>query len=624
MIPEVRETWNVRKPEVRSSGGVVSTQHYRASEIGARVLAEGGNAVDAAVTAGLALGTVEPWMSGLGGCGQMIVHLAGEGRAWSVDFGLVASGNLDPADYPLDEGRGSDLFNWPAVAGDRNVMGPGSIAVPTWAAGVAAALERFGTRSWEDCIAPAVELAERGLVADWYATLKIASTAARLAADDECRRVYLPGGFPPCSEWGGPPPRLRLGRLAETLRRLGQAGARDFYEGARSPARSSPTRSGSGRGWDPTTSPGWRSAIRESLAVPPRRRDRPRGPRTHRGAEPRAGARVSSPSAAPRRNRAIGRRPRRTSPSRTPMPSRPPTPSGSPSSVTTRRRPRRPARPTSAWSTREGNLVALTQTLLSLFGSRVMFPGDGGAHEQRRDVVRPAPRPSRTRSLRGAGRSSNMCPVVVERSGRRPLRPRRVGRTADHARGDAARLVSRGLRARSGGRVPCPADRCERRRVRHRRPEVSSGGRGRPAASGTRSRPGRTRCTRRCMLVRTGRARCEDGGRVGAAYVMSPWALAAPAGLGLTSGRLVPRTAMENRWAPVRPAVGRTRKLVKEEPANERSARGAGGAGRPARGRHGQTSSARGGRSTTSVRSRRRRSSPARPSISRGGLPTTT
>ena len=52
----MRETWRVRKPEARSSGGVVSTQHYLASEAGARVLADGGNAVDAAVTAGVALG----------------------------------------------------------------------------------------------------------------------------------------------------------------------------------------------------------------------------------------------------------------------------------------------------------------------------------------------------------------------------------------------------------------------------------------------------------------------------------------------------------------------------------------------------------------------------------------
>ena len=85
----------MRKPEVRPSGGVVSTRRYLASEAGARMLAEGGNAVDAVVTAGLALGTVEPWMSGLGGCGQMVVHLAVERRAWSVDFGLVASRRLD-------------------------------------------------------------------------------------------------------------------------------------------------------------------------------------------------------------------------------------------------------------------------------------------------------------------------------------------------------------------------------------------------------------------------------------------------------------------------------------------------------------------------------------------------
>ena len=409
----MRETWRVRKPEVRSSGGVVSTQHYLASEAGARVLADGGNAVDAAVTAGLALGAVEPWMSGLGGCGQMIVLLAGEGRAWSVDFGLAASRDLDPGDYPLDEGRGSDLFHWPAVEGDRNVTGPLSIAVPTYAAGVAAALERSAPARGADCIAPAVELAERGFDADWYATLKIASTAARLAADDECRRVYLPDGFPPCSEWGGPPPRLRLGRLAETLRRLAAAGPRDFYEGAI--ARSlvaDAERLGARLG--PEDLAGVQARIRESLAIPYGRATVHAAPGLTGGpslaralallVERRAAAGAARPeteadlavayadalsAAYAERLAAIGHDAEAA----------------------------RPACTTHlSVVDRAGNLVALTQTLLSLFGSRVMFPATGVLMNN--GVMWFDPHPGRPNSI-AAGRRplANMCPVVVERGG---------------------------------------------------------------------------------------------------------------------------------------------------------------------------------------------------------------
>ncbi|MCG8695469.1 MAG: gamma-glutamyltransferase, partial [Minwuiales bacterium] len=74
----VIETWQVRKPAVESAGGLVASQHYLASDVGAKVLADGGNAVDAAVAASLAIGTVEPWMSGLGGGGFMLVYRARE------------------------------------------------------------------------------------------------------------------------------------------------------------------------------------------------------------------------------------------------------------------------------------------------------------------------------------------------------------------------------------------------------------------------------------------------------------------------------------------------------------------------------------------------------------------
>ena len=143
----VPETWNLTKPAVTGRHGLVASHHYRASEIGANILAEGGNAVDAAVAASLAIGTVEPWMSGLGGGGFMLVYLARENKTYAVDFGMRAPQTLDPKDYPLAQGVGSDLFQWPAVVDNRNLLGFSAIAVPSYVAGISAALQRFGSRS---------------------------------------------------------------------------------------------------------------------------------------------------------------------------------------------------------------------------------------------------------------------------------------------------------------------------------------------------------------------------------------------------------------------------------------------------------------------------------------------
>lgn len=227
----VPETWSVRKPAVASDGGMVVTQHYLASEAGAKVIREGGNAVDAAVTASLVLGVVEPWMSGLGGGGYMLALNADRDSAHAVEFGVKASLDLDPADYPLTEGTGPDLFAWPAVLEHRNINGPYSVAVPGMVAGLATALESLGTRSWEEVLDPAIRLAERGMHIDWYGTLKIASAARDLARFAESKRIFLPHGFLPVAEWGGNIPCISLGELPRTLRRLASAGAEDFYNG---------------------------------------------------------------------------------------------------------------------------------------------------------------------------------------------------------------------------------------------------------------------------------------------------------------------------------------------------------------------------------------------------------
>src|SRR6266700_4002490 len=118
------QNWHVRKPAARSRRGIVASQHRLAAEVGAEMLAAGGNAVDAAVAAGFALAAVEPWNSGLGGIGYMLVYLARENRVGVIYFDPVPPRALYPADFPLSGGFAGDLFAWPAGRESREGRGP--------------------------------------------------------------------------------------------------------------------------------------------------------------------------------------------------------------------------------------------------------------------------------------------------------------------------------------------------------------------------------------------------------------------------------------------------------------------------------------------------------------------
>jgi gamma-glutamyltranspeptidase/glutathione hydrolase len=226
------QNWNLTKPSARGRNGIVVSQNREAAEAGAAILEAGGNAADAAVAATFALAAVEPWNSGLGGIGFAVVLKAGETRAQVVDFGPVAPHRADPADYPLTGEMKKDFFTWPEVVDDRNIHGPLSFCIPSSVAGYAKLKEQFGTKlPVAELLAPAIALARRGLAQDWYTTLKIASSASVLRLYEESARVYLPGGLPPVPPYQGVPGFMRLGNLSATLEHLAKAGLRDFYDG---------------------------------------------------------------------------------------------------------------------------------------------------------------------------------------------------------------------------------------------------------------------------------------------------------------------------------------------------------------------------------------------------------
>jgi gamma-glutamyltranspeptidase/glutathione hydrolase len=223
--------WVVTKRSVESARGVVAAQHRFAADAGARILRAGGNAVDAAIAAAFAVGVVEPWLSGIGGGGFMLLRTAHDGQVHAIDFGMVAAQRLDVARYAITEGRDLDWFQWPKVEGDRNIIGPESICVPGAVAGFGLASERFGRLPWRALVAPAIALAETGMAVDWYASLSIAVDAGGLEQCPVSRAIFLPDGRAPVTRERGAEQRLHNPALVRTLRRLGEAGPRDFYDG---------------------------------------------------------------------------------------------------------------------------------------------------------------------------------------------------------------------------------------------------------------------------------------------------------------------------------------------------------------------------------------------------------
>ncbi|MBX9907917.1 MAG: gamma-glutamyltransferase [Beijerinckiaceae bacterium] len=407
--PYRTQNWTLAKPGAKGRNGIVVSQNREAAQAGVAILEAGGNAADAAVATAFALAALEPWNSGLGGIGFAVVLKAGETRAQVVDFGPVAPRRADPADYPLTGEMKKDLFTWPEVVGDRNIHGPLSFCIPSSVAGYDLLKREFGSSlPVADILAPAIALAKRGLAQDWYTTLKIASSASVLRLYEESARIYLPNGLPPVPPYQGEPGFFRLGRLAETLEQLAKAGLDDFYRGAFA-QRLAADIAGAGGVVDATDLADCRATLRDAPAI------------DWRGSHliHTAGGLTAAPTLAAVVEGMANAKPGRDGPDAAWF-----------ATLSTVMRQAYASRleglgaakaatePGDTCTTHltvvdgQGNLVAMTTTLLSSMGSRVVLPDTGVLMNN--GMMWFDPRPGSANAIApGARPLCNMCPVVV-------------------------------------------------------------------------------------------------------------------------------------------------------------------------------------------------------------------
>ncbi|HEU5323317.1 MAG TPA: gamma-glutamyltransferase family protein, partial [Methylomirabilota bacterium] len=169
----------------------------------------GGNAVDAAVAVGATLNVVEPFMSGVGGIGLMLISRARTGERHVLDFIGRAPAAADPERCTDDE-----------LAG-----GPKACATPGTLGGWLAAHERFGVLGRARVLAPAIEHAERGVPLTFRGAEFVEAARATLARSAEAQRLYLGDGGPRAAAV------VSYKELAGTLRQVAEGGAEAFYRG---------------------------------------------------------------------------------------------------------------------------------------------------------------------------------------------------------------------------------------------------------------------------------------------------------------------------------------------------------------------------------------------------------
>ncbi len=217
--------------------GLVVAHHPISAQAGLEMLKGGGNAIDAAVCAAFVNSVVRPGMNGLGGFGGcLVIYLADARKVVAVDYSTAApadarAGVFQPIpDSEIAEdsrmGRRFPVLPGYATRDDTNITGYLAISVPSQPAGLALALERYGTKSLKEVLAPAVQVADEGFQLDALNVGVLTHTLPYLEDFPATRNILAPNG---CKPRVGD--KLVQKEMAETMSLMVEEGWESFYEG---------------------------------------------------------------------------------------------------------------------------------------------------------------------------------------------------------------------------------------------------------------------------------------------------------------------------------------------------------------------------------------------------------
>lgn len=206
-----------KTPVATGTGGAVATISEPASQAAIAILNQGGNAVDAAVAAAATLGVTDPFSCGIGGGGFMVIYLAKDKRVITIDHRETAPASFTPSVF-LKDGKEMDFDA--VVASGRSVGVPGTVR------GWHEALDRYGSMSFKQVLAPAIDVASKGFKVNDNFNHLVQENEAKFAKFPTTAALYLRNGkaIPAGTT-------LRNPELAKAYRELASGGVKAFYSG---------------------------------------------------------------------------------------------------------------------------------------------------------------------------------------------------------------------------------------------------------------------------------------------------------------------------------------------------------------------------------------------------------